>query len=63
MIALRIIACGNRTWWYRDLVGKVVPLVRHISEGYLSREPEGYTNVVKGHEAEIIEVPDDQKFY
>lgn len=63
MIALRIVACADRSWWYRDLVGKVVPLVRHITEGYLSREPAGYSNVVKGHEAEIIEVSEDQKLY
>lgn len=63
MKALKITACADRSRWYRDLVGQVVPLVRHISEGYLSREPAGYSNVVRGHEAEIIEVSDDQKFY
>lgn len=59
MRALRIIACADRSWWYRDLVGQVVPLVRVIAEGYLSREPAGYTNVVKAHEAEVVDVPCD----
>lgn len=63
MMALRIVACADRSWWYRDLVGKVVPLVQHIPEGYLSREPAGYSNVVKRQEAEIIGVSKDQKFY
>ena len=41
--------------WYADLVGKEVPLLREIAEGYLSREPSGHTNIVKREDAEIIE--------
>lgn len=63
MKALRIVACADRSWWYRDLVGKVVPLLREIPEGYLSREPAGYSNVVKRQEAEVIEVSKEQKLY
>lgn len=63
MMALRIVACADRSWWYRELVGKVVPLLQVIPEGYLSRELAGYSNVVKRQEAEIIEASKDQKFY
>lgn len=59
MKALRITACRDRSWWYAGLVGKLVPLLAVIPEGYLSREPAGYSNVVKACEAEVVEVAGD----
>ena len=42
--------------WYSDLIGQLVPLIREIDEGWLSREPAGYTNIIKRGDARVVEV-------
>jgi len=60
MKALRITRCADLLMWYAPLVGKVVPYLGEWPEsGYKSREPGGYTNVVRFGDAVIIEVSDD----
>lgn len=55
--ALRLISCRDPSMWYAPLVGEIVPLVRNLpGEGYLSREPAGYTNIVRFEDAEEVEV-------
>lgn len=56
MIALRITGCSDPKFWYSSMIGKIVPLVREVSTEYISREPDGYTNIVKKHDAEKIEM-------
>lgn len=55
MKQLRITKCSDPQMWYAGLVGKTVPLLREETEGYLSREPKGYTNIVRKEDAEIID--------
>lgn len=54
MRALKIIKCSDSMLWYLPLVGQQVPLLREIDEGFLSREPSGYVNIVLKDDAEII---------
>ena len=56
MKALHILKCSDPLFWYKDYVGIVVPLVRVCYNEYISREPSGYTNIVRLEDAEIIEV-------
>lgn len=49
---LIIMQCPDTSLWYRALVGRSVPLLRCLPEGgWLSREPAGYTNIVRGDDA------------
>lgn len=42
--------------WYWPLVGEAVQFIREDAEGYWSREPAGYVNVVLIQDAEIVKV-------
>lgn len=45
--------------WYRDKIGEVVTLAKNEhsdSDIYWSREPDGYLNIVKKQDAEVVEV-------
>lgn len=55
MNKLKITNCSDPLMWYRDKVGKTVPFLHKISEGYMSREDAGFTNIVLERDAEIIE--------
>jgi hypothetical protein len=54
--SLRITACSDSSLWYRDLVGQSVPYCGRWPEGYASREPAGFSNVVRFEDAELVEV-------
>ena len=56
---LRIIQCRDSLMWYASLVGQTVPYLGTWPEGYRSREPAGYINVVRLHDAELIDVEAD----
>lgn len=56
MKMLYIENCSDGLMWYADKVGKFVPFVREESDCYLSREPAGYTNIVKKQDARIVHV-------
>lgn len=51
---LLIKKCSDSMLWYRDLVGQTVPMIKEVDEGYLSREPAGYTNIVRREDAEVV---------
>lgn len=53
-VELEIIKCSDSMRWYAGLVGKTVPFIREIDEGFLSREPGGYVNIVLTQDAKII---------
>lgn len=55
MKKLKIINCSDPLMWYRDKVGQTVPFLFSISEGYVSREDAGSTNIVLLDDAEIVE--------
>lgn len=54
---LRITKCTDPLMWYAGMVGEKVPLLKIHDDCYLSREPAGYTNIVKFEDAEILEAP------
>lgn len=56
MRMLRIKGCRDSSMWYADKVGQLVGYVSAIPEGYLAREPAGFTNIVLQRDAEVVEV-------
>lgn len=46
--------CSDPQMWYATLVGKYVEFLWEDSEGFWSREPAGYTNVIKRTDAKVI---------
>lgn len=58
MKVIYIKKCSDAMMWYADKVGRTVPFIREESDCYLSREPAGYTNIVKKDDADIVEIVD-----
>jgi hypothetical protein len=59
MKALRVTGCTDRHMWYAGKVGKLVPFIGFMEQGYKSREDKingGYTNIVLFKDAELVEV-------
>ena len=56
MKALVITNCSDEMFWYRSLIGAMVPFVREEEDCYLSRDTGGYLNIVKFQDAKIIDV-------
>lgn len=54
MRKLKIIGCSDGHMWYAGLVGQLVPLLREEHDIYLSREPAGYSNVVRKGDARPV---------
>lgn len=54
MKALKIIKCSDSLLWYAKLIGRTVEFIKEVDEGYLSREPAGYTNIVRREDAEVV---------
>lgn len=59
MKALKIVRCSDSMMWYRDQVGSIVPLVRITPDCYMSREPAGYSNIVKLEDAVVVDLQED----
>lgn len=55
MTLLKIIKCDDPQMWYSNLVGDYLPLLREDGDGYWSREPAGYLNIVRREDAEVID--------
>lgn len=51
--------CSDSLLWYANRVGEYVPFLREIDEGYLSREPAGYTNIVRREDGRVIDLGSD----
>jgi hypothetical protein len=52
---LLITRCSDSLMWYAGMIGQRVPLLRIEADCYLSREPAGWTNIVKTTDAEIVQ--------
>ena len=63
MNALKIIKCDDPTMWYASYVGMYVPYGGQVDDVYWSRECEGYKNIVKQSDAEIVDITKTQYFY
>jgi len=59
MKALKIIDCRDCLMWYRNHVGHIVPYLREYTDEYMSREPAGYSNIVKTHDAIVVEIEEN----
>jgi hypothetical protein len=53
--SLKIIKSSDPHYWYTPLIGQMVPFLREYDDCYMSREPEGFANIVRKEDAEIIE--------
>lgn len=53
---LLIVACSDPMMWYANKVGHYVPYLGEWVDGYKSREPAGYINIVKKADAIIVQV-------
>ncbi len=49
-----ILGCEDPLMWYASFVGETVPYVREEKDHFISREPDGYVNIVKKSDAEIV---------
>lgn len=63
MKALQITDYSDPLMWYREMVGKYVPYRSEEPDVFWSREPAGYTNVVRKSDAVVVDVPDDTQMY
>lgn len=55
MKAIRIVKCSDSMMWYRDKVGKVVEYLREDTDYLWSREPAGYSNIIKRGDGVVID--------
>lgn len=46
---------SNPLFWYSNMIGQQVPLLREESDVYICREPSGYTNIVRKTDGERID--------
>ena len=62
---IKINQCPDKMMWYSGMVGKYVPFVRHmLSENcFMSREPDGFSNIVHVQDGELIEIVGDEIDY
>lgn len=51
---LKIVQCSDFQLWYREHVGQEFPLLREYDDCYMSREPEGFANIVRKEDAVIL---------
>lgn len=58
MKVLKIKKCSDSMLWYSDLIGESVPFLREFEDCYMSREPNGYSNVVRKEDAEVVDGPE-----
>lgn len=65
MKALLITSCTDSLMWYRDHIGRIVPLLPRgeTSREFLSIEPAGYTNIVMKYDCQVVDVPRDEILY
>lgn len=55
MKLLKIIKCSDPQMWYAELIGDYLPFIREDGDGYWSREPAGYSNLVRREDAQVID--------
>ena len=56
MQMLEITGCSRPGMWYADKVGQRVPYEGKWPEGFFSREPAGYANLVLFEDAKVVDV-------
>lgn len=56
MKALLIKKCSDHFLWYSAFVGRLVPFLKEYDDCYMSREPEGFANIVRLSDASIVDI-------
>lgn len=51
---IKIVGCRDTQMWYKNHIGLVCGVIGEDSKDYVVRQPEGYTNIVKKSDAEVI---------
>ena len=51
---IKITGCMDPLMWYVDKIGETVPFVYEEDNCFMSREPDGYLNIVLKKDAEIV---------
>lgn len=59
MKVLEITGCSRPGMWYANKIGQRVPYCGYWVEGFSSREPAGYTNLVLFEDAQVLEIGED----
>lgn len=55
MKAIRIVKCSDSMMWYRNKVGHIVEYLREDDQYLWSREPAGYSNIIRREDGEVTE--------
>jgi len=54
MKIINIIQCKDPMMWYRDCIGKLFPVIKEYEDEYLTRELDGYLNIVRKTDAKVV---------
>jgi len=58
-------SCSDPLMWYKTEVGSFYNLIKEYDDCYLTREPSGFTNIVRKDDAKLVsleEITSDNKF-
>lgn len=58
-------SCSDPLMWYKTEIGSFYTLIREYDDCYLTREPSGFTNIVRKGDATLVSLEDltyDNKF-
>ena len=58
-LKFKITGCTDHLMWYSDCIGQLAPYVAVYTDCYMSREPAGYTNIIKHEDAELVIVDEN----
>jgi len=54
-IGIKIVGFSDHRMWYSQYrIGDILPWVRTETDCYISREPGGYTNIIKLSDGELV---------
>jgi len=60
---LKIVDCHDSLMWYAKHIGECFPFVRMVEEGFMSREPAGYLNIVRYYDAILLDENDNEVIF
>ena len=56
MKVIKVLRCSDSMMWYYHHVGETFPLLREYETEFLTREPSGYTNIIKKMDGILIDL-------
>lgn len=54
-MTIKIIKCNDKLMWYSSMLGSTLYVVREDEDYFWCREPDGYLNIVKKEDAEVLD--------